>query len=254
MGRIPPSQAVNTEELMSITADLQGQVAVVTGGSGDIGDAILAALIDRGAQGVSLDLVPSSRDAVQWHETDVTKEASVNSAIESIAEQYGRIDIAVHSAGVSRDAVIWKLSPESWDLVQAVNLRGAFLLLRQTIPVMRRGDGGRIVLVGSINGSRGKFGLSAYAASKAGLLGLCRSVARETGHFGIRVNVVEPGMVRTSMTESLPAAVRESAVQEALLGRMADPQDVAGSVAFLCGSESRHVTGQVLRVDGGQYI
>jgi 3-oxoacyl-[acyl-carrier protein] reductase len=239
---------------MGATADLQGQVAVVTGGSGDIGDAILGALIDRGAQGVSLDLVPSSRDAVHWHETDVTKEVSVNSAIESITKRFGRIDMAVHSAGVSRDAVVWKLSPESWDLVHAVNLRGAFLLLRQVIPVMRRGDGGRIVLVGSINGSRGKFGLSAYAASKAGLLGLCRSVARETGHFDIRVNVVEPGMVRTSMTESLPAAVREAAVQEALLGRMADPQDVAGSVAFLCGNESRHVTGQVLRVDGGQYF
>ena len=239
---------------MPVTEDLQGQVAVVTGGSGDIGDAILAALIDRGAQGVSLDLAPSPRDTVQWHETDVTKEASVRSAIEDIAKQYGRIDIAVHSAGISRDAVIWKLSAESWDLVHAVNLRGAFLLLRQVIPVMRRGDGGQIVLVGSINGSRGRFGLWAYAASRAGLLGLSRSVARETGNFGIRINVVEPGMVRTAMTESLPAAVREAAVQETLLGRMADPQDVANSVAFLCGNESRHVTGQVLRVDGGQYI
>lgn len=233
---------------------LQGQVALVTGGCGGIGDAILTTLAQRGATCVSLDLLAPSRNDVLWQQTDVTSESSVQSAIATIAEQFGRIDIVVHAAGISRDAVIWKLNAEAWDEVHAVNLRGAFLLLHHVIPVMRQGDGGSIVLIGSINGSRGKFGLSAYAASKAGLLGLSRSVARETGRMGIRVNVVEPGMVRTAMTESLPEPVLQTAVQETLLGKLAEPEDVAQAVAFLCGSESRHITGQVLRVDGGQYI
>jgi 3-oxoacyl-[acyl-carrier protein] reductase len=228
---------------MPTVADLQGKVALVTGGCGGIGDAIVHALERRGATCVSLDLVAPSRAGVNWLQADVTSELSVQSAIDTLAEEHGRIDMVVHAAGISRDAVIWKLSPEAWDQVHAVNLRGAFLLLHHVIPVMRRGDGGSIVLLGSINGSRGKFGLSAYAASKAGLLGLSHSVARETGRMGIRVNVVEPGMVNTAMTESLPKPILEAA-----------PEDVAQAVAFLCGPESRHITGQVLRVDGGQYL
>jgi NAD(P)-dependent dehydrogenase (short-subunit alcohol dehydrogenase family) len=121
-----------------------------------------------------------------------------------VAQKHQRIDLAIHAAGVSREGVVWKLAVEDWDFIQAVNLRGAFLLMRHTIPVMRRGAGGRIVLIGSINGSRGKFGTSAYSASKAGLLGLAKSVAREIGRFDILVNVVEPGWVRTPLTEACP--------------------------------------------------
>jgi NAD(P)-dependent dehydrogenase (short-subunit alcohol dehydrogenase family) len=128
------------------------------------------------------------------------------------------------------------------------------LLLRRAIPVMRQGQGGRVVLIGSINGSRGKFGLTAYAASKAGLIGLARSLARETARFGILVNVVEPGMVRTPMTEALPPQVREGAARESLLGRMLEPEEVAAAVLFLCGEGGNQITGQILRVDGGQYI
>jgi len=234
--------------------DLEGQVALVTGGAGGIGDAVLAALLRRGVRGVCLDLVPSSRDTVQWVETDMRSETSVQAAVEESAEQHGRIDIAVHAAGLSRDAVLWKLPADDWDLVHQVNLRGAFLLLHHVIPVMREGNGGRVALIGSINGSRGKFGLSAYAASKAGLLGLMRSAARECGRFGVRVNVVEPGMVRTQMIDALPEAVRQAAVDETLLGKLAEPEDIAHAVSFLCGPESRHITGQILRVDGGQYL
>ena len=129
-----------------------------------------------------------------------------------------------------------------------------FLLLRHALPVMRRGSGGRIVLIGSINGSRGKFGLAAYASSKAGLIGLAKSVARETARFGILVNVVEPGMVRTPMTDALPAAVREEAAKESLLGRLLEPEDVAATVLFLCGPGGSQITGQIVRVDGGQYL
>jgi NAD(P)-dependent dehydrogenase (short-subunit alcohol dehydrogenase family) len=180
--------------------ELNGQVAIVTGGSGGIGAAILRAFQDAGAHAISLDLARPPGDHLPWIETDVTRDASVGEAVEKVAQEHGRIDLVVHAAGVTRDAVLWKLGVEDWDLVHNVNLRGAYLLLRRAIPVMRQGQGGRVVLIGSINGSRGKFGLTAYAASKAGLIGLARSLARETARFGILVNVVEPGMVRGTHT------------------------------------------------------
>jgi len=234
--------------------ELAGQVAAVSGGSGGIGRAVLAALAGAGAHPVSLDLAPPSGESFSWIRTDMRDDASVAAALEQIQRQHGRLDLVVHAAGVTRDAVVWKLPVADWDLVQEVNLRGAFLLLRHAIPLLRRGSGGRVVLIGSINGSRGKFGLSAYAASKAGLIGLAKSVARETARFGIRVNVVEPGMVRTPMSDALPPAVREAAVQESLLGRLLEPEEVAAAVLFLCGPGANQVTGQVLRVDGGQYL
>lgn len=234
--------------------ELNGQVAIVTGGSGGIGGAILRAFQHVGAHAISLDLASPPGDHLHWIETDVTSDGSVGAAVEKVAQEHGRIDLVVHAAGVTRDAVLWKLGVEDWELIHNVNLRGAFLLLRHAIPVMRRGQGGRVVLIGSINGSRGKFGLTAYAASKAGLIGLARSLARETARFGIRVNVVEPGMVRTPMTEALPPQVREAAARESLLGRMLEPEEVAVAVLFLCGESGNQITGQILRVDGGQYI
>lgn len=228
--------------------DLAGRVAVVTGGSGGIGTAIIEALERAGATAVNLDLTDSDVHC------DVRDDFSVASAIETVLEAHGRIDIAIHAAGVSRDAVIWKLSVDEWDLVQEVNLRGAFLLMRHVIPSMRAHGGGRIVLIGSINGSRGKFGLTAYSASKAGLLGLAKSAARDTGRLGILVNVIEPGWVRTPLTESYPEPVRQKALDETLLGELVDANDVAATALFLCGPGSRRMTGQILRVDAGQYL
>jgi acetoacetyl-CoA reductase/3-oxoacyl-[acyl-carrier protein] reductase len=223
-------------------------VAVVTGGSGGIGGAIVAALRESGATVVNLDV--TSADV----ECDVRDDASVARAIARVLEMHGRIDIAVHAAGIARDAVVWKLAVEEWDAVQNVNLRGAFLLLRNVIPAMRAGGGGRVILIGSINGSRGKFGTSAYSASKAGLIGLAKTVSRETGRFGIRVNVVEPGWVRTPLTESLPEPVRQQALDETLLGELVEPEDIAAAVVFLAGPGARRMTGQILRIDSGQYL
>jgi 3-oxoacyl-[acyl-carrier protein] reductase len=232
---------------------LTGRVAVVTGGSGGIGRVILSSLREAGAKVVCLDLVKPP-DEIEFIECDVRHDASVASAIGLVDEQHERIDIAIHAAGVARDAVVWKLNVADWDSVQQVNLRGAFLLMRHVIPVMRRGGGGRIVLIGSINGERGKLGTSAYSASKAGLLGLAKSVSRETGRFGILVNVIEPGWVRTPLTESIAEHVREAAVAETLIGELVEPEDVASAVVFLCGPGARRITGQVLRVDAGQYL
>ena len=229
-------------------SDLAGRIAVVTGGSGGIGRVIVSALESAGAIVINLDL--KDADIV----CDVRDDASVGKAVAQVIAKHGRIDIAVHAAGVARDAVVWKLSVDDWDFVQQVNLRGAFLLIRHVVPAMREAGGGRIVLIGSINGSRGKFGTSAYATSKAGLLGLAKSVSRETGGFGILVNVVEPGWVRTPLTEKLPEDVRNKALSETLLGELVEPEDVAAAVVFLSGSGSRRMTGQILRVDAGQYL
>ena len=135
-----------------------------------------------------------------------------------------------------------------------VNLDAAFYLLKRTIPIMRDSGEGAVVLISSINGERGKLGQANYAASKAGLLGLGRTAARELGRFGIRVNIIAPGMILTGMTEKLPKELRARAAEESVLGRLGTPEDVARACLFLASPLARHITGQVLRVDGGQLI
>src|SRR5215469_2194810 len=143
---------------MTPAAELGGKVAVITGGSGAIGQAIARTLQMAGATVFSLDVVPSPDPKLRWCNCNVREDTSVANAVRKIAAEHGSIDIAVHAAGVSRDSVIWKLPVEDWDFVQSVNLRGAFLLIRHTLPLMRPRGSGRIVLIGSINGSRGKSG------------------------------------------------------------------------------------------------
>ncbi len=237
-----------------MTRALENKIAVVTGGSGAIGSAIIAGLEQQGACAVSLDVARPANAAARFQVCDVRDDASVTSAIAKVQQAYGRLDLVVHAAGVSREAVVWKLALEDWDFVQSVNLRGAFLLLRHAIPVMRAGEGGRIVLIGSINGSRGKFGTSAYSASKAGLIALAKTVAREVARLKILINVVEPGWVRTPLTEGLPQAVRDAALAESLVGKYVEPADVAAAVTFLCGPGAQQITGHILRVDGGQSL
>jgi 3-oxoacyl-[acyl-carrier protein] reductase len=238
---------------MTERSNLKGRVAIVTGGSGVIGSAILDVLSDAGVHAVSLDVTAVS-NRHNWEKCDVRDEDSMATSIEAVHRNYGRLDLVIHAAGISRDAVIWKMRLADWDAVQAVNLRGAFLLLHHAIPILRQGRGGRVVLIGSINGSRGKLGTSAYSASKAGLIGLAKSVAREVGRFEICVNVVEPGWVRTPLTEVVPQPVKNAALSESLLGTLVEPADVAASVLFLCGPGGSHITGQILRVDGGQFL
>ena len=233
--------------------ELEGKVAFVTGGSGGIGQAILRALLEAGAAPVCFDPAACSVEGVDCITGDVADDDSVAAAITQVTEKHGRLDLLIHAAGITRDAVVWKVPLEDWDRVLAVNLRGAFLLLRHAVPAMRE-NGGRVVLIGSINGSRGKFGTAPYSASKAGLLGLGKTVAREVARFGILVNVVEPGWVRTPLTEAAPPSELEAAEAESLLGRALEPEEVAAAVRFLCGPGARGMTGQVLRVDGGQFL
>ncbi len=234
---------------------LVGKVAVVSGGGGGIGRAVTRRLAEAGASVVSLDLRGAGvEDGVQEFPCDLTDPLEVDRAFDELADRFDRLDVLVHCAGITRDGVLWKLSDADWSDVMHANLDSAFHLLRRSVPRMREHRGGSIVLISSINGERGKFGQSNYSASKAGLIGLARSVAREVGAFGIRVNTIAPGMIITGMTEQLAAGTREAAVKETALDRLGEPDDVACAALFLAANASRHITGQVLRVDGGQLI
>jgi NAD(P)-dependent dehydrogenase (short-subunit alcohol dehydrogenase family) len=231
-----------------------GRASLVTGAAGGIGRAVVASLALDGMRVAAADRDELAVEgAVISLAADLASPLACAGLVETVAAEFGGLDVLVHAAGITRDAVAWKLSESDWEDVLAVNLSSAFHLCRAAIPVMRGRGGGAIVLISSINGERGRFGQSAYAASKAGLHGLAKTLARETGNFGIRVNVVAPGMIVTPMTATLPEVVRRRAIDETCLGRLGQPADVAAVVAFFCSEAARHVTGQVLRVDGGQY-
>jgi NAD(P)-dependent dehydrogenase (short-subunit alcohol dehydrogenase family) len=234
---------------------LGGAVVLVAGGGGAIGGAIASRLRDAGARVFCLDL--PGRDGPAGTTTiacDLTRSEQVADAVTRIGGEAGRLDVIVHAAGVTRDARLWKLSDEDWNLVIATNLDSAFSLLKSAVPLMRRTGSGSIVLVSSINGQRGKVGLAAYSASKAGLDALARTAARELGGFGIRVNAVAPGWIDTPMTARVSQEIRSRAVEESVLGRLGEPDEVADAVWFLASRLGRYVTGQVLRVDGGQHM
>ncbi len=235
---------------------MEGRNAVVTGGSGGIGSAIVRSLLGAGARVASLDLPgrapPEGAIALPC---DLADRASLRAAVAEAGDRFdGKVHAVVHCAGITRDSMLWKMSDGDWDLVLRVNLDSAFLLLKETVPMLRRAGGGAVVLVSSINGERGKMGQANYAASKAGLHALARTAAKELGRFQVRVNAVAPGFILTAMTEPLPEDVKRRAVDETALGKAGAPADVAEAVLFLCSPRSGHVTGQVLRVDGGQLM
>jgi 3-oxoacyl-[acyl-carrier protein] reductase len=235
--------------------DLRGRVAVVAGGAGAIGAAICRRLMEGGAAVYSLD--QPGRDAPAGASTiacDLTHEDDVVDALAQVERLAGRLDVVVHAAGISREGRLWKATATDWRAVIETNLTSAFHLLHAGVPLMRRTGHGAIVLISSINGDRGKVGLAAYAASKAGLDGLARTAARELGAFGIRVNAVAPGWIDTPLTAAAATDVRERALAESVLGRLGTPDDVARATVFLASGLSLHITGQVLRVDGGQLI
>jgi NAD(P)-dependent dehydrogenase (short-subunit alcohol dehydrogenase family) len=235
--------------------DQRGRVAIVAGGAGAIGGAIAARLRESGAVVYSLDRPGRTAPGeVSNIECDLTNASAVTDAVEHVERQQGRLDIVVHAAGILRDAMLWKASLDDWADVLATNLSSAFVLLRSATPVLRRAGTGAIVLISSINGERAKLGQSAYAASKAGVNALARVAARELGAFNIRVNAIAPGWIETPMTAPLADDLRHRARDESPLGRLGEPDDVARAALFLASDLARHITGQVLRVDGGQLI
>ena len=243
--------------MAGVTVSLEGRGALVTGGSGGIGSAAVRRLLEAGARVASLDLpgAPPPPEGAVAVPCDLGSGDGVRAGVAAAEEALdGKIHAVVHCAGITRDGLLWKLSDEDWDAVLRVNLGSAFHLLKACTPGLRRAGTGSVVLVSSINGERGKFGQSNYAASKAGLNALARTASRELGRFRIRVNALAPGFVETAMTRDLAPEFRKKAEDETVLGKVAAPEEIADAILFLASDLSRHVTGQVLRVDGGQLI
>ncbi|MFW5947662.1 MAG: SDR family NAD(P)-dependent oxidoreductase [Gemmatimonadota bacterium] len=250
---------------------LRGRGAIVTGGATGIGRATALELARHGVD-VAINYLDTGngvreeaeRTAIQLRqlevrvvcrECDVRDPAAVGSFVETVQEELGRLDILVNNAGIGRDRALWRMSDEEWSAVIDTNLTGAFHMIRAVAPIFRGQQEGRIVNIASVHGIRPEFGLSNYAASKAGLIGLTRSAAVELGPSNVNVNAVAPGYIRTTrLTESVPAEILDAARDEALLGRLGGPQDVANAVVFLCSEQARHITGAVIPVDGGHLL
>jgi 3-oxoacyl-[acyl-carrier protein] reductase len=245
---------------------LEGRVALVTGGRRGIGAAIALALagegcdvaiadqhLDSGADDVVRAIRETGRRAHSV-EVDVRSFPGADESVAEVIGALGRLDILVCNAGINRDAVIWKMSETQWDDVIAVNLKGYFSFNRAAARIFKDQRSGKIVNIASINGLRGKYGQANYSASKGGEIALSKALARELGKFNVNVNVVAPGMVMTDMALALAPEFLEQAVDESVLGRLASPEDCANVVVFLCSDRARHITGEVIKVDGGQYI
>lgn len=249
-----------------MTELLKGKVAIVTGGSRGIGKAIAIDLAQNGSH-VALNYrtsVDSAKEVVEEVESlglkglaiqaDVASFEDAQSMTDKVVAELGGLDILINNAGINRDGVIWKMSEEQWDEVIAIDLKGTFNYIRAAAPFFKEQGSGKIVNVTSINGLRGKFGQSNYTAAKGGVIALTKTLARELGRYSVNVNAIAPGLIETDMVKEAPEKVREMALAEIVLGRLGTPQEVAWVVTFLCSERARHITGEIITVDGGQYL
>lgn len=237
----------------------QDQIVVVTGASRGIGKAIAEAFAKEGAMVACVATSQSGADATasaigggaKGFAADVSDAAAVEALFESIQKDLGTPSVLVNNAGITRDTLLMRMKDEDWDRVLDVNLKGAFLCIRAVTRAMMKARYGRIVSVGSIVGLSGAAGQVNYAASKAGLMGMTKSIAKELGSRGITANVVAPGFIETDMTEALPQEMKDQVTKTAPAGRLGSGDDVASAVLFLASREAAYITGQTLTVDGG---
>ena len=245
--------------------ELADQVAVVTGSARGIGKTIAMILAEAGAKIVISDLnVEAGKETVKeindmgreaiWVEADVSKSDQANLLIETTQEKFGRLDILVNNAGITRDNLLMRMSEDEWDSVIAVNLKGTYNCIRAATKIFMKQRTGRIVNIASVVGQMGNAGQANYASSKAGVIGLTKSVAKEFAARNILVNAVAPGFIETAMTEKLPEKAREMLLQLIPLAKLGQPEDVAKVVLFLSSSRSSYITGQVINVDGGMVM
>ncbi len=244
-------------------SELRGQVALVTGGARGIGAAIAHRLATQGATVVCGDVLDAAETvaeicnaggAAEAAALDVTDPAAAAAVVEGVQARYGRLDILVNNAGITRDQLLIRLKAEDWRRVLEINLDGVFNVTQPAARLMMRQRSGRIVNVASVVGLMGNAGQANYAASKAGLIGFTKSLARELGPRSVTVNAVAPGFIQTAMTEQLSDTQREALLRTVAIPRLGTSEDVAAAVAFLAGPGASYVTGVVLNVSGGLYM
>jgi 3-oxoacyl-[acyl-carrier protein] reductase len=244
---------------------LAGRVAIVTGGSRGIGAAITALLAENGAA-----VVVSGRDGDRLERAvkdltaggasvvgvvaDAASREDAERLVDTAKQRFGRLDVLINNAGITRDTLLVRMKDEDWDRVMDVNLRGAFFMTRAATKVMMRQKSGRIVNIASTAGAMGNAGQANYSAAKAGLIGLTKSAARELAHWSILVNAVAPGLIETDLTATVPEAARQALLAQVPLGRIGTAREVAEVVRFLVGDGATYITGQVFHVNGGLYI
>jgi 3-oxoacyl-[acyl-carrier protein] reductase len=246
-------------------AALGGRVAIVTGGTRGIGAAIAALLAEHGASvvvsGRDADRVQSAVKTMEGLEgrvvglaADAAKREDAERLVDTAKQEFGRLDVVVNNAGITRDALLVRMKDDDWDRVMEVNLRGAFLMTRAATKVMMRQRSGRIINIASAAGAMGNAGQVNYSAAKAGLLGLTKACARELAHWSILVNAVAPGLIETDMSAAIPEAARQAFLAQVPLGRIGTAREVAEVVRFLAGDGASYVTGQIFHVNGGMYM
>jgi 3-oxoacyl-[acyl-carrier protein] reductase len=243
---------------------LAGRIAIVTGASRGIGRAIAERL---GASGATVVCVARAENAAataeairaaggqaEAHGVDVTDPAGVEALVAGVLERHGRIDVLVSNAGIARDQLMLRMKRADWDEVIATNLTASFTWCQAVLKPMIRQRSGRIVAISSVVGQMGNAGQANYAASKAGLIGFCKSLAREVASRNVTVNVVAPGLIGTDMTRAITENAKADWAAQIPMGRMGTPEDVAAAVGFLASDEASYITGQVLAVNGGMYM
>jgi 3-oxoacyl-[acyl-carrier protein] reductase len=245
---------------------IKDRVVIVTGGGRGIGRAIAVRLARGGAKVALMDVLEepmaetvklcteAGAPLAKAYKLDVTDEEAVEKTLDAVNDEFGSIDILVNNAGITRDDLLMRMETKAWDLVLAVNLKGTFLMTRTVSRYMIRQRRGRIVNIASVSGLVGNAGQANYSASKAGVVGLTKTTARELAARNVTANAVAPGFIRTEMTDVLPEAVKEKALANIPLRRMGEAEDVAEAVAFFASDEAAYITGQVLAVDGGMVM
>lgn len=245
--------------------NLSGKTALVTGGGQGIGREIALALATDGAdvavcdvnieaaQKTAADIEGKGRKSLAV-KANVAASAEVASMVDQVAERFGRIDILVNNAGITRDGLILRMKEEDWDLVLDINLKGAFNCTKAVLKYMTKQRGGTIINIASIVGAMGNAGQANYVASKAGMIGLTKTIAREYANRGITANAVAPGFIDTAMTQALPENVRQELAKQIPMGKLGTPEDVANAVRFLASPWASYITGQVIHVNGGMYM